>query len=296
VSSALPSYRILAQHLAPRSLYEYAREVRMYRAFCSRQGLGALEAASLARFATHLCEHTGLSPNSINRRLAGVKTLVRAAAEQGYVPTEVAQAFAAVRGVKVAALKTRLKSHARTRVTPREMRRLCDAPNPQTLVGCRDRALLATLASSGCRVSEVVGLTTGHLQALGEHGFVEVRGKHQVAPRRAPISPEARARIALWLERRAVQSAVIFTRFDDRVKPSPQPLSRQGAWQVVKRYSRQVGLLHVKPHDFRRFVGTELARHDIRQAQKALGHQRIETTARHYVLDTLAGGLTDHLY
>jgi integrase/recombinase XerD len=36
-------------------------------------------------------------------------------------------------------------------------------------------------------------------------------------------------------------------------------------------------------------------RHDIRQAQKALGHQRLETTARHEVLDTLAGGLTDHL-
>jgi len=30
--------------------------------------------------------------------------------------------------------------------------------------------------------------------------------------------------------------------------------------------------------------------------QKALGHKRIETTARHYVLDELAGGLTDGLY
>ena len=52
----------------------------------------------------------------------------------------------------------------------------------------------------------------------------------------------------------------------------------------------------MKPHDFRRFVGTELAKRDIRQAQKALGHKRIETTARHYVLDELAGGLTDGLY
>jgi hypothetical protein len=43
-------------------------------------------------------------------------------------------------------------------------------------------------------------------------------------------------------------------------------------------------------------VGTELAQRDIRLAQKALGHKRIETTARHYVLDELVGGLTDHLY
>jgi len=55
-------------------------------------------------------------------------------------------------------------------------------------------------------------------------------------------------------------------------------------------------LAHVKPHDFRRFVCTELARRDIRLAQKALGHKRIETTARHYVLDELVGGLTDGLY
>jgi integrase len=68
------------------------------------------------------------------------------------------------------------------------------------------------------------------------------------------------------------------------------------AWRAVQKAARRVGLAHVKPHDFRRFVGTELARRDIRLAQKALGHKRIETTARHYVLDDLAGGLTDGLY
>jgi len=52
----------------------------------------------------------------------------------------------------------------------------------------------------------------------------------------------------------------------------------------------------VKPHDFRRFVGTQLATRNIRLAQKALGHKSIETTARHYVLDELEVGLTDGLY
>jgi integrase len=65
---------------------------------------------------------------------------------------------------------------------------------------------------------------------------------------------------------------------------------------VVARYARESGLQHVSPHSFRRFVGTELAKRDLRQAQHALGHARIETTARHYVLDELAGGLTDGLY
>ena len=63
----------------------------------------------------------------------------------------------------------------------------------------------------------------------------------------------------------------------------------------MRTYARRRGLSAVKPHDFRRCVGTELARRDIRQAQKALGHTRLETTAQHSVLDALQVGLTDGL-
>ncbi len=52
----------------------------------------------------------------------------------------------------------------------------------------------------------------------------------------------------------------------------------------------------MKPHDFRRFVGTQLAKDDIRKAQKALGHKDIRTTAKHYVLDEIEAGLTDDLF
>jgi hypothetical protein len=43
-------------------------------------------------------------------------------------------------------------------------------------------------------------------------------------------------------------------------------------------------------------MGMQLAKRDIRKAQKALGHKRIDTTAQHYVLDELDVGLTDGLY
>jgi integrase len=111
------------------------------------------------------------------------------------------------------------------------------------------------------------------------------------------LSHEAYASIQAWLARRSVESVYIFTSFAGKGhRPTARPMHLSAAWRAVQRYAERVGLAHVKPHDFRRFVGTELARHDIRLAQKALGHKRIETTARHYVLDELAGGLTDHLY
>ena len=76
--------------------------------------------------------------------------------------------------------------------------------------------------------------------------------------------------------------------------PGRRPVERGG--RTVQGYADQVGLHHIKSHDVRRFVGTQLAKRDSRKAQKALGHKRIDTTAQYYVLDELEEGLTDDLY
>jgi integrase len=90
----------------------------------------------------------------------------------------------------------------------------------------------------------------------------------------------------------------VFTGWAGRgaARATVRPISAAAAWQIVAGYAAACGLEHVKPHDFRRFVGTQLAARDIRQAQRVLGHKRIDTTVRHYVLDDLAPGLTDGLY
>jgi integrase/recombinase XerD len=291
-----PETTILTGHLAAASLVAYQQAVQAYRTFCGTDAQ-ALEATSLARWRTHLAQHTTLSPHTINRQLAGVKRLIKEAAAQGYLDVATAAAFANVSGVKPQALKHRLSPTARTRITPAQMRLLCDAPNPARLRGRRDRALLATLASSGCRVSEVVALQAAHIVSRTGRFVVQVLGKNQTTPREAPLSQEAYMLIEAWLARRPVASAAVFTSFAGRgVRPTTTPMSTAAVWQAVQQYAAVVGLQHVKPHDFRRFVGTELAKKDLRQAQKALGHSRIETTAKHYILDELEVGLTDGLY
>ena len=296
VPATWPDPSILTGHLAPASLVKYQQALRAYLRFCDTPAQ-ALHAASLARWRTHLAQHTTLSPHTINRLLAAVKRLVKEAAAQGYVDVVTAAAFAGVSGVKPQALKHRLKATARTRITPGQMRRLCEAPDPQTLRGRRDRALLATLASSGCRVSEVVTLPMAQLTARDGRFVLQVLGKNETVPREAPLSQEAYALIQAWLARRPVESAYLFTSFAGRgPRVTAKPMSPTAVWQLVQYYTAAVDLRHVKPHDFRRFVGTELAKKDIRQAQKALGHKRIETTAKHYVLDELEVGLTDNLY
>jgi integrase/recombinase XerD len=139
----------------------------------------------------------------------------------------------------------------------------------------------------------------GQLSARDGGYVLQVLGKGQAAPREAPLSREAYAHLQTWLAQRAAQSGVetpvIFTAFAGP-RPTARRLTAGAAWCAVRKYALQCGLPAVKPHDFRRFVGTQLAKRDIRQAQKALGHKRLETTAQHYVLDELQVGLTDGLY
>ena len=175
------------------------------------------------------------------------------------------------------------------------MRRLCDAPDPQTLRGRRDRALLATLASSGCRVSEVVTLTAAQVRPGPAALSSGSSGRIRRCPVRPPELGEAYTLIEAWLARRPLESAYLFTSFAGRgPRATAQPMSCTAMWQAVQHYAAQSAYA-TSPHDFRRFVGTELAKRDIRQAQKALGHAHIETTAKHYVLDELEVGLTDGL-
>jgi len=286
---------LLAGQLAPGSLAGYQQDLAGYLRFCG--DLEALDAPTLARWRSALALQTSLSPHTINRRVSAVKRLVQEAAAQGYIDITTADGFRRVAGVPVKALKDRLK--VPTRITPGHMRQLCEAPDRNTLRGWRDRALLLTLASSGCRVSEIVSLTPAQIRSEAGSFFLEVLGKNQTAPRLAPLSHEAYAAVQAWLARRPVESesAYVFTSIPGQgTRPTARPLDRSAAWRIVAHAAAAVGLQHVSPHSFRRFVGTELARKDIRQAQKALGHARIETTARHYVLDELVGGLTDGLF
>jgi len=290
------AHALLAGQLAPKSIAIYARDVRAYLRFATTPA-AALDAATLARWRAHLAANTSLSPHTINRMLAAVKRLMKEAAIQGHLDQEVAKAFTQIGGVKVAALKERTKPTARTRITPGQMRQLCDAPDPTTLKGLRDQALLATLASSALRVDELATLTIGQIVAVGSGYLVRVRGKNDTEHRDAPLSREAHALIIQWLALRPVGSDAIFTSFGGRGgRASAAPMSAVSVWRTVQHYADLVGLAHIKPHDFRRFVGTQLTKGDIRRAQKALGHKRIDTTARHYVLDELEVGLTDALY
>lgn len=309
---------ILAGQLAPSSMRMYAQDLALYLQFAGYSAELALRPATLARWRTDLANNTIQSASTINRRLSGVKSIFKWAAEQeqGYISAQLAEEFSLVQGVKAKALKEKRKTqgvetspgrpHNRTKMEPAEIRKITAAPDATRLSGKMHRALLSTLASSGCRISEVCTLTqkqiTKGVDPSGKVAYsLRIMGKGESEFDDRPLSVESYGLIQEWLAARAaagVTSEYVFTAFAGRgdSRLTDKPLSTAGAWQLVQRYADQVGLSHIKPHDFRRFVGTQLAKKNIRQAQKALGHKRLETTARNYVLDELELGLTDNLY
>jgi integrase/recombinase XerD len=290
----------LAGRVNARTLTEYRRDLHLYLTFCQGEHREPSVPQSLRAWRGAMAEHTRLSPHTINRRLAAVKRVIRATALLGDLPMDVAHGFSLVEPVQVGLLRSRLRTHRPSPLLPEHVRQLIDAPDTQTLSGLRDRALLSTFAGSGCRISEIVGLHVDDILAAQDTWLIRVLGKGQHTPRLAPLNQLGRQAIDAWLHARSAHIDVqaVFTAFSasSHGRPLARAISSKTAWRVVRRYAAQVGLPHVTPHDFRRFVGTQIAKKDLRAAQLALGHKRLETTAKHYILDELQAGLTDGLY
>jgi integrase/recombinase XerD len=290
---------MLAGQLAPSSLAMYQRDITAYAKYATQHDKDTTNPQTLIAWRNELALSSSMSPNTINRMISAVKRIVKEASTNELLPETIALKFASIDGVKIRAMKSRLKTNARTRISAIEMRKLCEAPDTSTLIGIRDRALLSTLASSGIRASELASLTLSQIRPSedGKHYFVEICGKTDTEKRDAPLSKEAYKLINEWIEVRTIESDYIFTSFEGRGnRMQDTPMSETGVWKCIVKYAGMVGISDVKPHDFRRFLGTQIAKKDIRKAQKALGHKSIETTARHYVLDELEPGLSDDLY
>ncbi|MFL5702009.1 MAG: tyrosine-type recombinase/integrase [Ktedonobacteraceae bacterium] len=305
---------ILAGQVSPSTRKQYTEDFFDYLRF-ARSAQEALDSAIFSQWRTDLVERiylvpdrasTGemvekqLSPNTINRMLAAVRHMMMEAEEKKLVSPGTFEQFNRVRGVSVKGLKDRLKPNARVRITPQEMRLLTQQPDASRLLGLRDLALLHTFGN-GPRISEICDITRNRLHPRGRGYVVEVRGKNKTEYRDVPLTREAYAAIQAWLASRPVDSPYIFTRFDGRgedahARLSAEPLTRQGAWKIIKGYAVKIGLPDAKPHDLRRLVGTELARKNPRIGQLVLGHASIETFYKHYVLDELPEDATEGLY
>ena len=156
---------------------------------------------------------------------------------------------------------------------------LLNAPDLDTPLGLRDRAMLETLYASGLRVSEVVNLK---IHEIGfNEGVVRVIGKGS-KERLVPLGEQAIDWLTRFLNEarpdilKGQQSEDMF------VTARAGAMTRQAFWQLIKRYALQAGIDPAKlsPHVLRHAFATHLLNHgaDLRVVQLLLGHADISTT------------------
>ncbi len=162
-----------------------------------------------------------------------------------------------------------------------EVQRLLDAPDDNDILGCRDKAMLEVLYSSGIRVSELVDLAIGDIDL--DEGILRVRGKGR-KDRLTPIGSQAILAVRLYLTRRGIDpdgpepemaTSKVF------LNKHGEPLSTRSVRRKLDKYLQQVGLdPGISPHTLRHSFATHLLNNgaDLRSVQELLGHQSLSTT------------------
>lgn len=155
---------------------------------------------------------------------------------------------------------------------------LLNAPDVETALGLRDRAMLETLYATGLRVSELVGLTL--LEVSLSVGVVRIVGKGN-KERLVPLGENA----VDWIERyqASARPDLLRERQCDTlfVTARGAGMTRHAFWHIIKKHALTAGIEQgLSPHTLRHAFATHLINHgaDLRSVQMLLGHADLSTT------------------
>ena len=248
----------------------YLRDVRRLAEFAASKGVrdpGGVGRTLLREF-VYLLKDLGLSPATIRREISAVRTYYGFLVGEGRVAADPSD---------------RLESPRRGRVLPdtltvRDVEALLAAPGVDDPLAWRDRALLELAYGAGLRVSELCGLGTTDL--LLTENLVRVFGKGG-KERLVPIGRTVIGAVSVYLHQLRPTLDRGKTRGRLLLNGRGQPLSRVGAWGIVKRAAARAGIRkRVTPHTLRHSFATHLLEGgaDLRAVQEMLGHADLSTT------------------
>jgi integrase len=173
----------------------------------------ALSAASSSSAIASYSKAAAWAASTINQHLSAIRALADECAESDLLNQPTAAAIGRVKGVPVRGVRVG------NWLTRDQAETLLIAP-PNTLMGLRDRAILALLIGCGLRRDELVNLTFEHLQQReGRWVIVDIVGKGRRV-RTVPVPGWAKALVDAWAFAADLNSGLVLRRF------------RKGGWLV----------------------------------------------------------------
>ena len=141
-----------------------------------------------------------------------------------------------------------------------------------------DKAIICFLASTGCRVAELVGLDRDAVDLDNLECVVRGKGNKE---RTVYLDTVTAMYVKAYLAARTDDNPALFvTRTNERFQTG-------GIRDLLKRLEGTSGVEHVHPHKFRRTLATNLAKRGmpIQTIAAILGHEKIETTMEYIVMN-----------
>lgn len=155
---------------------------------------------------------------------------------------------------------------------------LLNAPDINTTLGLRDRAMLELLYACGFRVSELISLTLTDVDL--DIGAVRIIGKGN-KERLIPMGEYALEWLLKYIHE-ARQSLLTNNTATNALFVSNRGhfMTRQTFWYIIKRYAEIIHIYNISPHTLRHAFATHLVNHgaDLRVVQMLLGHSSLSTT------------------
>ena len=152
-----------------------------------------------------------------------------------------------------------------------EVALLLNQPNLKNSLGLRDRALLETLYATGMKVSEAINLKFSDIHA--DLQLLKI-SSDETKERLIPISINA----LKWLKEYQDKAYELLLKagMEDYVflNNRGKPLTRQGVWQIIKRYAVKAQLdKEITPHTLRQSFAMQMLENgaDFRVVQEILG-------------------------
>ncbi|HGS4862315.1 TPA: site-specific tyrosine recombinase XerD [Vibrio cholerae] len=224
---------------------------------------------------------------------AGLQEYQNWLSEQNYKPTSKARMLSAIRRLfqylhreKVRAddpsallVSPKLPTRLPKDLSEAQVEALLSAPDPQSPLELRDKAMLELLYATGLRVTELVSLTMENMSL--RQGVVRVMGKGG-KERLVPMGENAIEWIETFLQQG--RSLLLGEQTSDIVFPSSrgQQMTRQTFWHRIKHYAVIAGIdvEKLSPHVLRHAFATHLLNYgaDLRVVQMLLGHSDLSTT------------------
>ena len=248
----------------------YLRDIRRLGEFALSRGVDSPRGIkrSLLRDFIYLQKDIGLSPATIRRSTSAVRTWFAFLIGEGLISSDESD---------------RLETPRRWRNLPdtlsvSEIESLLAAPGQDHPLAWRDRALLELGYGAGLRVSELCALATTDL-ILTEQ-LVRVFGKGS-KERLVPLGRGVIGVVSVYLHQLRPELDRGSSRGKVLLNARGAPLSRVGAWGIVRRAAETAGIRkRVTPHTLRHSFATHLLEGgaDLRAVQEMLGHADLSTT------------------